>query len=194
MIDVMEWLRESDAILKGHFILSSGRHSDTYFEKFRLLENAQALSQVCKNIADHFRNQKIDFVAGPTTGGVIVAFEVARLLGKRAIYIEREGGKRVLRRGATLPPNASVLVVDDVLTTGLSIEEVIELLRDKGAEIAGVAVLVDRSESQVDFGVPYFAVTKVEATSYDPEQVPEWLKQIPISEPGSRRIENTNKP
>lgn len=189
MADLIAAMEEAGAILRGHFLLSSGRHSDVYFEKFRVLERPALLSEVCAEIAAQFRDSKVELVAGPTTGGVILAFEIARQMAVNALYVEREGERRVLRRGAYLPRGARVLVVDDVLTTGLSVREVIQLLQDKGAEVVGVGVLVDRSEVPLDFGVPLFAATRVEARSYAPDEVPDWLAEIPITDPGSRRLE-----
>ncbi|MGI8922586.1 MAG: orotate phosphoribosyltransferase [Fimbriimonadales bacterium] len=186
MADLYKLLQESGAILTGHFLLTSGRHSDTYFEKFRVLERPDVLSEVCAEIADHFGGAEIDLVAGPTTGGIIVAFEAARRMGKPALYVESENGKRALRRGASVAPGARVLIVDDVFTTGASVIEVAELLRSLDAEVAGVAVLVDRSETPVDFGAPFFAAVKVSATSYAPDEVPADLASIPVSKPGTR--------
>lgn len=178
-------LRESGAILTGHFLLTSGRHSDVYFEKFRLLERPDVLSRVCAEIARNV-GQNPDVVAGPTTGGIIVAYEVARQLGVAGLYVEREEGHRVLRRGATIQPGAKVLVVDDVLTTGVSVREVVDLLRRQGADVVGVGVLIDRSQAPIDFGCPMYAAYRVEAQSYAPDEVPEWLASIPVSKPGTR--------
>lgn len=189
MADLIAAMEEAGAILRGHFLLSSGRHSDVYFEKFRVLERPALLSEVCAEIAAQFRDSKVDLVAGPTTGGVIIAFEIARQMAVNALYVEREGERRVLRRGAYLRRGARVLVVDDVLTTGLSVREVIQLLQNQGAEVVGVGVLVDRSEQPLDFGVPLFAAARVEARSYAPDEVPDWLAEIPITDPGSRRLE-----
>lgn len=186
MADLVRLLEDSGAILKGHFLLTSGRHSDTYFEKFRILEKPEVLSEVCGEIAEHFRDRGIDLVAGPTTGGIIIAFEVARRLGVPALYVEREEGKRVLRRGASVASGTKVLVVDDVFTTGTSVVEVVALLREMNAEVAGVAVLVDRSETPVDFDAPFFAAVKVEAQSYAEGEVPDWLVEIPVTKPGTR--------
>ncbi|MFQ3586241.1 MAG: orotate phosphoribosyltransferase [Fimbriimonadaceae bacterium] len=178
-------LRESGAILSGHFLLTSGRHSDVYFEKFRILERPDVLSRVCAEIARNLP-QRPDVVAGPTTGGIIVAFEVARQVGASGLYVEREDGERVLRRGATIQPGAKVLVVDDVLTTGVSVREVVDLLRRQGAEVVGVGVLIDRSQEPVDFGCPMYAAYRVEARSYAPDEVPDWLAAIPVTKPGTR--------
>lgn len=180
-------LEERGAILKGHFVLSSGRHSDTYFEKFRILEQPDVLSAVCKEIADHYRESGAEVVAGPTTGGIIIAFEVARQLGLPALYVERTNEKRTLRRGAQVNSGAKVLIVDDVLTTGLSVREVTEMFREMNAEVVGAGLLVDRSEQTIDFGFPIFAAIRAEAVTYAPTEVPEWLLQVPVSDPGTRR-------
>jgi orotate phosphoribosyltransferase len=173
-------------VLRGHFLLSSGRHSDVYFEKFRVLEQPQVMEPLARAIADHFRDQGIERVAGPTTGGLIVAYEVARQLGVRAVYVESENGVKTLRRGVTVPVAARVLVVDDVLTTGLSVRETISVMQSAGAEVVGAAALIDRSEQPPALGAPLFAAYRVEAASYAPDAVPEWLAQIPITQPGTR--------
>lgn len=185
-VDLGELLEQSGAILRGHFILTSGRHSDTYFEKFRVLERPEVLSALCAEIAERFKQDKIEVVAGPTTGGIIIAFEVARQMGLPALYVESEAGKRTLRRGAAVAKGARVLIVDDVLTTGLSVREVAELVRSFDAEVAGVGVLIDRSEAPPDFGAPLFASYRVTATSYAESDVPDWLKEIPVQKPGTR--------
>lgn len=182
--EVVRLLEDRGAILRGHFILTSGRHSDTYVEKFRLLEQPSVTSQICARIAGRFRKAGVEVVAGPTTGGILIAFEVARQLGVDALYIESEDGKRVLRRGALVRPGARVLVVDDVLTTGRSVRESIDALA--GAEIVGVAVLIDRSEDPVFEDCEFFAACRVEATSYAPEAVPDWLALRPAVKPGTR--------
>lgn len=179
-------LEQAGAILRGHFLLSSGRHSDVYFEKFRVLEQAQVLSRLCSEIAAHFRDKGITLVAGPTTGGIIIAFEVARQMGLPALYVESEGGMKTLRRGGQVPAGAKVLVVDDVLTTGLSVRETIEVITKNGGEVVGAAVLIDRSSEDPGFGCPTFAAYRVEAESYEPNEVPAWLAEIPITKPGTR--------
>lgn len=184
MADLAELLESSGAILRGHFILTSGRHSDVYFEKFRVLERPEVLSALCQEIAFNFKSSGATHVAGPTTGGIIIAFEVGRLLGLPAIYVESENGIKTLRRGKTVPPDARVLVVDDVLTTGTSVEEVCKVI---GAEkVVGVGVLIDRSTNPLDFGAPLYAAYKVTAESFAPDEVPEWLASIPVQKPGTR--------
>jgi len=180
-----ELLESSGAILRGHFILTSGRHSDIYFEKFRVLENPAVLSALCAEIADAHRNLPLDFIAGPTTGGIIIAFEVARQLGLPAVYIETEDGKKTLRRNKTLPAGAVGLIVDDVLTTGRSLVESREAIEAAGGNVAAYAVLIDRSQS-LDLEWPLFGAYRVEAVSYAADELPDWLAKIPAVKPGTR--------
>lgn len=185
-MDLGKLLEDSGAILRGHFVLSSGRHSDIYFEKFRVLEQPQVLSALCGEIAAHFKNDEFDAVAGPLTGGIIIAFEVARQMGLPAVYVESENGVKTLRRGKTIESGARILVVDDVLTTGLSVRETIGAIQAAGGTVSGVAVLIDRAPEAIDFGCPCFAAYKVEAQSYAPNEVPPSLAAIPIQKPGTR--------
>lgn len=186
-VDLAQMLVDSGAVLKGHFLLSSGRHSDVYFEKFRVLTQPRVLSALCAEIAREFSDSGVEYVAGPTTGGIIIAFEVARRMGLTAVYVEDEEGTKTLRRGQTLPPGAKVLVVDDVLTTGLSVRETIAAIGQAGGTVVGVGVLIDRSQTSTDLGAPLYAAYRVDAESWAPEDVPEWLAEIPISQPGSRK-------
>jgi orotate phosphoribosyltransferase len=150
--------RNSGAVLDGHFLLTSGLHSPVYWEKFRILENPAYTQQLCAMIAEHFKNKGVDVVAGPTTGGIILAYEVARQMGLRCIFAEKEeGGKRGFHRGFVLNPGEQVLVVDDILTTGKSVKEVLEALHERGASVVGVGVLVDRSEHDLKFGYPLYS-------------------------------------
>jgi len=135
-------------------------------------------------IAGHFQNQAVQLVAGPTTGGVLLAYEVARQLGVRSVYAEKEGGARVFRRGLNIATGERTLVVDDVLTTGGSVQEVILLVRQKGGKIIGVGVLVDRSQEGVDLGVPLFSCYRTSAPNYRPEDCPLCAKKVPLVEPG----------
>jgi orotate phosphoribosyltransferase len=179
-------IEECGAVLHGHFRLASGRHSDTYIEKFRVLERPNVLEQVCKEIADHFRPQNPDVVAGPSTGGIIVAYEVARQLRVPAVYVETEGGRRILKRGGRIEPEARVLLVDDVLTTGISLHEVISVIQECRANLIGVGVLIDRSGNPTDFGCDFHASSRFEATSYAEDDLPDWLATIPLVTPGTR--------
>jgi orotate phosphoribosyltransferase len=179
-------LEDIGAVLRGHFLLSSGRHSQHYFEKFRLLERPELLEPLVMRMIEPFREKPIEVVVGPTVGGVLVAYEAAKQFGVSALYAEREEGKRIFRRGATLEPDTHVLVVDDVLTTGLSVREVIELVQSEGGKTIGVGVLIDRSEEPLDFGCPLSSASKLQAETYSPEECPLCQAGIPITKPGSR--------
>ena len=167
MTDYTEELINRGALLKGHFQLASGRHADTYIEKFRILQWPDLTGPMCAGIADAFRGQT-NLIAGPTTGGILMSYETARHLGLRSIIAERveEGPGREFKRGFEIGPGDRVLIVDDVLTTGGSIRDVIAAVKARGAEAVGVGVLVDRSAGKVDFGVPFFACMTLEVASW----------------------------
>ncbi|MEZ4565168.1 MAG: orotate phosphoribosyltransferase [Thermomicrobiales bacterium] len=185
--DVLENLRTSGALKEGHFLLSSGRHSDRYVEKFDLLRLPAATSRACEGFADAFRGSNVDVVAGPTTGGIILAFEVARQLGVAAAYAERsgEGAGREFRRGTTFDPGSRVLVVDDILTTGGSVRETLDALKKQPVEVVGVGILVDRSGDAVDFGVPLHALAKMQIATWEPQACPLCAQGIPLVKPGT---------
>jgi len=177
--------RKSGAILEGHFLLTSGLHSPVYWEKFQVLQYPEYTAQLCRLMADHFRQERIQVVAGPTTGGIILAFETARQLGVRGLFAEKEAsGKRAFRRGFTINPGERVLIVDDILTTGSSIREVLAAVREVGGTVVGIAVMVDRSEKSVDFGVPLFSCHRAVTITYKPESCPLCAAKIPLVKPG----------
>lgn len=184
--DILQIFRDCGAVLHGHFRLSSGKHSDTYFEKFQVLQHPDYVQQLCGELAGRFRDDRVDVVVGPTTGGVIIAYEVARQLGTRAIYAEREGDKRVLRRGFTLHEGERVLVVDDILTTGGSVREVLEMLEPYRVQLVGIGVLVDRTGGQVDLGTRTESLLQLVVEAWQPEECPLCHRGEPITEPGSR--------
>lgn len=175
---------QTGAVLKGHFRLTSGLHSPVYWEKFQVLQFPAFTQQLCGMIADPFR-RRVSLVAGPTTGGIILAFEVARQLGVRAIYAEPEGNVRAFRRGLTIKPGEPVLVVDDILTTGGSIRDVISAVGRLGRRVIGVAVLVNRSEGEIDFGAPLFACHRAPTLTYHPSECPLCAARMPLVKPGS---------
>lgn len=177
--------QQAGAIIEGHFQLSSGLHSPTYWEKFRVLQYPHYTERLCRLIAKHFEDQGVQLVAGPTTGGILLAYEVARQLGVRGIFAEQQGERRVFRRGFKVMPGEQALVVDDVLTTGGSIYEVIAEVRRMGGEVIGVGVLVDRSQGKVNFGVPLFSCLKTSIPTYVPEDCPLCAAKIPLMKPGS---------
>ncbi|MBA7629357.1 Orotate phosphoribosyltransferase [subsurface metagenome] len=183
--NIEEIFEKSGAILKGHFLLTSGRHSPVYWEKFKVLQSPPHTEQLCRMIADHFREQKIQVVAAPTTGGIILAFETAKQLGVRGIFAEKTGEKeRAFKRGFNIEPGERVLIVDDILTTGGSIREVIAAAKKLGGQIIGIGVMVDRSEQEMDFGVPLFSCLRAETVTYSPEDCPLCKAKIPLVKPG----------
>ena len=185
-IKAEEIFEKCGAILKGHFLLTSGLHSPIYWEKFRVLEFPNYTQQLCQLISSHFRSCGVEAVAGPTTGGIILAFEVARQLGVRSIFAERiNENERAFRRGFSLKAGEGVLIVDDVLTTGKSIQEVISAVKKYGANIIGIGVLVDRSEEEIDFGVPLFSCHRSKTKTYTPKECPLCAAKIPLVKPGS---------
>ncbi|HEX9897501.1 MAG TPA: orotate phosphoribosyltransferase [Dehalococcoidales bacterium] len=183
-MNVEEMFRKSGAVMEGHFLLHSGMHSPVYWEKFRVLQYPEYVSKLCGMIAKHFRKYEIDLVAGPVTGGIILAFEVARQLGKRAIYAENEGNKKAFRRGAIVSPGDRILIVDDVMTAGGSINDVITAVNERQGKIVGVGVLVDRSDKTPDFGVPLFSCLRTTAIAYPPDKCPQCAAKIPLTKPG----------
>ncbi len=187
-LDLGALLESSGAILRGHFILTSGRHSDVYFEKFRVLERPDVLSALCQEIATHYADAGIDCVAGPTTGGIIIAFEVARIMGLPAVYVETENGEKTLRRGKTLEQGTKVLIVDDVLTTGRSLFETRDAIIRAGGTVSGYGVLINRAQGVLALEAPLFSAFTVEAVSYAPEDLPEHLKRVPAVKPGTRAV------
>ena len=183
--NIEEIFEKSGAILKGHFLLASGLHSPVYWEKFRVLQFPNYTEQLCRLIANHFQKQKIQVVAGPTTGGIILAFEVARQLGVRGIFAEKEGThERAFRRGFSINPGERVLIVDDILTTGDSIRQVTAAVTKQGGIITGIGVLVDRSEQRIEFGVPLFSCHRAETITYPPQDCPLCAAKIPLTKPG----------
>lgn len=182
--NVEEIFYRAGAILKGHFRLTSGLHSPVYWEKFHVFEFPDLTSKLCHMISTHFAKQEIQVVAGPTTGGIILAYEVARQLGVRGIFAEKEGNEaRVFKRGFGISPGERVLVVDDILTTGKSIAEVMDLVASFGGKVIGIGVLVDRSEQGQDFGVPLFSCLRSATPAYTPPDCPLCADGIPLVKP-----------
>mgnify|MGYP001248721124 FL=1 len=190
--DVLDRLRQIGALKEGHFLLASGRHSDRYIEKFDLLRQPRETEAVCRHIANRYRDDGIDVVVGPTTGGVILAFEVARQLGVSAAYAERtsDGASgREFRRGTRFQPGQRVLVVDDILTTGGSVRETLAALEREPVTVVAVTVLVDRSGGRVTFGdVPLVPLATVDIESWDAADCPLCAQGIPLQKPGTTNV------
>jgi orotate phosphoribosyltransferase len=176
-------MKQYGVLREGHFLLTSGRHSDKYFEKFRILEHPPVCEQFARAVAEHFRPAGITVVCGPTTGGIIIAYEVARQLGCRSIIAEKAETGRKIGRGFQVGPHDRVLVVDDVMTTGGSIKETLEALKPLPSKVVGVGVYVDRS-SGVDFGVPCFAAYRQQVQTFEPAQCPLCKAGVPLEAPG----------
>ena len=182
---MLEIFKTAGAIKEGHFLLASGLHSPVYWEKFRILQHPHLTEKLCRLIAQHFKGQKIGVVAGPTTGGSIIAFETARQLGARSIFAEKEGGVRIFRRDFEIAPGERVLVVDDILTTGSALRETISAVDKLGGIVIGVGVLVDRSEENLDFDLPFFSCLRAPTTVYSPQKCPLCAAHIPLVKPGA---------
>ncbi|UCE98161.1 MAG: orotate phosphoribosyltransferase [Dehalococcoidia bacterium] len=183
---VEDIFKKSGAILEGHFLLTSGLHSPIYWEKFSVLQFPKYTQQLCQLISQHFSEESIEVVSGPTTGGIILAYEVAKQLGVRGIFAEKEGvDRRAFKRGFGIKQGERVLVVDDILTTGKSIREVLALINEQGGQVIGIGVLVDRSEKEHDFGVPLFSCMRSITPVYQPQNCPLCATAIPLLKPGS---------
>ncbi len=185
--EILDILKKTNALLEGHFILTSGLHSPQYIEKFRVLEQPEYTEMLCKDIADKFREDNVTVVAGPMTGGIILAFEVGKQLGVRAIFTERVDGEMQFRRGFTLSPDDRVLIVEDVITTGGSVHEVMQEVRKSKATIAGLGYLVDRSNGKAKFDIPAKPLITIDAITYTLEECPLCKAGIPAIKPGSRK-------
>jgi orotate phosphoribosyltransferase len=179
---------DAGALRKGHFLLASGRHSDEYWEKFWVLQWPQHVQFLCEEIANRFRNDNVEVVLGPTTGGILLAFEVARQLGTRALYAEKEDGVRMLRRGLQLEPGTRTLIVDDILTSGGAVRECLDLAKRHEANVLGASVLVDRSGGTVDLGCRQEPLLTVSAQTFAPDDCPLCAAGIPIKRPGTSAV------
>lgn len=185
---ILEAFKKTGGILKGHFLLTSGRHSDTYMQCAKLFVDPQESERLCKDLAARLTEFKADVVLSPAVGGIIMGYEVARQLGVKNYFAERVDGKMTLRRGFELTKGQRVIVVEDVVTTGGSVKEVIELAEQAGCEVAAVASIVDRSNGKVDFGKPYKALLTMEVISYEADDCPICKTGVPVYKPGSRNV------
>ncbi len=185
---ILDLFRKAGAFLEGHFLLTSGLHSPYYVEKFKLLQYPRYVEQLAQAIAEHFRGEKVDVVVGPAVGGIVLAYEVARVFGVRMAFTEREEGRMRFRRDFTLGEGDRVLIVEDVVTTGASLSEVIEAVQEKGAHIVGIGVLVDRSSGRASFPYPFFPLLQMEIPVYTPDECPLCKQSIALQKRGSRYL------
>ena len=185
---ILSIFRSTEALLDGHFVLTSGRHSASYFQCAKVLQHPEYLTAFSVMIADEFEEQAPDVIISPAIGGVVLGTEVGTQLGCRTIFAERKEGKMVIRRGFHIDEGEKVLVVEDVITTGGSVKEVMNLVEDAGGNIIGVGVLVNRSNGTVKLHNNQYSIVKLDAVSYGEDEVPDELDKIPIQKPGSRHL------
>lgn len=186
--EYLDLFRKSSALLEGHFLLTSGKHSAQYMQCAQVLQYPDRAGVLAEGLATTFRDMGIQTVIGPATGGILVAHEVAKALGVRALFTERENGVMRLRRGFTLSPRERVLVVEDVITTGGSVREVLSVVREFEAIPVGVGVLVDRTGGTIDFGLPQSSIIQLEIQAYEADECPLCARGIPAIKPGSRKL------
>ncbi len=187
---VLKIFQEAGALLNGHFILSSGRHSRQFLQKAFVFMNPDATEKLCKALAKKIKSEfgQIDYVVSPAVGAIIPGYETARHLGAKAMFVERENGEFQLRRGFRIPDNANVIVIEDIVSTGLSIKETLDAIKDLKINLKGAAVLIDRTGGKADIGVPLLSLAKIEIESFAPDKLPDDLKDIPAIKPGSRAL------
>ncbi len=188
--EIIEIFEKAGSLLTGHFLLTSGKHSERYLEKFAVLQKPEWTEVLCSGIANYFKNEKIDVVIGAAIGGIILSYETARQLKCRGIFMEREEGKLKLRRGFTVNKGERVLIVEDIVTTGGSVQEIIdELKANYECEIAGVGFLINRSGKEIDFKAgKTFYLAKIDVETYEPADCPLCKKNIPITKRGSKNL------
>ncbi len=186
--DIYDIFLKTEALLQGHFLLTSGRHSDQYFQCAKVLQYPEYAEKICSKIVNNFKDFDIDTVIAPAIGGIVVGQEVARQLNKKSIFAERDDKKLALRRGFTLEEGENVLICEDVVTTGGSVFEVIDIVKEHRANIAGVGFVVDRSNGKVNFGYPQFSTMRMNVVSYSPEECVLCREGLNLVKPGSRKI------
>jgi orotate phosphoribosyltransferase len=185
--DLLELFRKTGALLDGHFVLRSGLHSRQFFQCAILLQHTDIAARVCGMLADRLREIECDSVISPALGGIIVGQEVARSLGKRHIFVEKDSGGLVLRRGFTISPNEKFIVAEDVVTRGGRVQQTIDIVRQHGGIVAGVGVIVDRSGgNKPDFGCPFISLVQMNVENFEANNLPPDLAAIPAVKPGSK--------
>lgn len=190
MDKTLELLKKSNALLEGHFILSSGKHSNKYIQCAKLIENPVYCEEVANIIGEKLKEKgiEVDLCVGPAMGGVIISYELARALGVNAIFTERENGQMTLRRGFEIKEGMKVIIVEDVITTGKSSFETVDVIRSCGAEVLALTSIVNRSNKDEINGLPIISATKIDVDTWDEGEVPDDLKNIPATKPGSRSL------
>lgn len=191
--DVLNEFRQANALREGHFVLSSGLHSPVFLQKNLVFMDARRCERLCRALADKITAAvgAVDVVISPAVGGIIPGYETARHLGVPSMYVEREGGVFKLRRGFSVEPGQKVVMVEDIVTTGLSSRECIAAIQAAGGEVIAAACIVDRSGGKADVGVPLIALAALEVPAYAADALPAELAALPVEDPGSRRLAKT---
>ncbi len=186
--EILSILKEAGVLLEGHFLLTSGRHSNKYLQCAKIFQNSKYSEALCGELAKKYADAGVDVVIGPAIGAIQMSYEVSRQLGVKNIFAERENGVMTLRRGFTIEKGQKVLVVEDVVTTGGSVKEVLEIVKSMGGEVVGVGSIVDRTGGKIDFGTRFEAVISMEVESFEADACPLCKEGIPFIKPGSRQI------
>jgi orotate phosphoribosyltransferase len=188
--EALDEFRAAGALLEGHFILSSGLHSAVFLQKMFVFMDPARTERLCRALAERIRATfgEVDYVASPAVGAIVPGYETARQLGAKAVFVERENGVFVLRRGFTIPEGARVVMVEDIVTTGLSSRECLEALRGYPGRILGAACLIDRSGGKADLGVKLVSLVELDIPNHAPDRLPPELAAIPATKPGSRNL------
>ena len=190
--DVLDEFRSAGALLEGHFVLSSGLHSPVFLQKMFVFQDPARTERVCRALAEKIREAygPVDYVVSPAVGGIVPGYETARHRGAKAIFVERENGAVALRRGFAIPEGARVVMVEDIVTTGLSSRECLAALREHPGMLLGAACLIDRSGGKADLGVPLVALVQLDIPAYPADQLPPELAALPAVKPGSRNLKS----
>ncbi|MGN6621419.1 MAG: orotate phosphoribosyltransferase [Sphingomonas sp.] len=188
--EILAEFRASDALLTGHFILSSGLHSPVFLQKMRVFQDPARTERLCRALAAAITDRfgKVDMVVSPAVGGIIPGYETARALGCKAVFVEREEGEFRLRRGFEIPAGARVVMVEDIVTTGLSSRECLAAIREHPGELLGAACIIDRSNGTADVGAPLVSLCRLDVPAYPADALPPELAAIPATKPGSRDL------
>lgn len=185
---ILEIFKKTGALLEGHFLLSSGLHSNVYFQCAKVLQYPEYTTELCTIIANHYAGEEIDVIVSPAMGGIIVGYEVGRLLNKKTIFTERVDNIMTLRRGFEINPEEKVLICEDVITTLKSSKEVRTVVESFGGNVIGYSSIVDRSKGLENSDVPIFSVIKISADTYNPDDCPLCKLNQPLVKPGSRKF------
>jgi len=183
-IMIEQLLKESNALLKGHFLLTSGKHSEFYIEKIKIINNPKFVDKICSQMTDYLKDINCDIVVGPAYGGIVLAYEVAKKLEKKFLFTQRKEGKMTIRSGFEVKPYEKAIIIEDIITTGGSVKEVIDVLRGYLVDIQAISCVVDRSNRSVSFDYDFLPLLTLDIISYDEKECPLCSQGIPITKPG----------